>query len=383
MFCRYIKESLAGLELHQTQASEYSRADGIAAIRYRTESRRISRAPPARVEVLQQLLGDWPALTHGGARYLHQVRFKLLEQFSILKETPGAQEELFFSCTLPHVAMVRSLLFARDNLETVDWRAPETENRSGLALHRDFSSTFVSLDSEQLLQRDGVTPLHRLVKQKPVRERLQEWIRLHPRGWRQLIRLMEQRLEYIPVFQHVYEHLRLTYIRTTGDLDTTLSSIEDDISRGNVVLETQLEDAVEAAEAELRMRSTRLEQFRALKAQGPYINRRGWNHVILPTSSRPINYIPRDRPLTVGKRKRGGEPSVQRKRPRVNDPEEAVRKRAILAPSIISRPDLDPEVPLESGEHPSCWKAVGKATVQKMAREALAEHKYRLNCEDV
>ena len=54
---------------------------------------------------------------------------------------------------------------------------------------------------------------------------------------------MEQRPEYIPVFQHVYEHLRLMYIRTTGDLDVTLSSIKDDISRGNVVLETQLEDA--------------------------------------------------------------------------------------------------------------------------------------------
>ena len=139
-----------------------------------------------------------------------------------------------------------------ERLETMDWRAPETENQSGLALHRDFSSTFVSLDPEQPLQRDGVTLLHRLVKQKPVRERLQERIRLHPRSWRQLICLMEQRPEYNPVFQHVYEHLRLTYIRTTGDLDTTLSSIEDDISRGNVVLETQLEDAVEAAE--LRMR---------------------------------------------------------------------------------------------------------------------------------
>ena len=55
-----------------------------------------------------------------------------------------------------------------------------------------------------------------------------------------------------------------------------------------------------------------------------------------------------------------------------------MRRRAILAPTVTSRPDLDPEVPLESGEHPSCGKAVGKPTVQKMAREALADHKYRL-----
>ena len=100
-FCRYMKESLAGLELHQTQEVGPTRTDKLSALRFRTKERIISRTPPTRITVLQNLLGDWPALTKGGPRYLHQVRVKLLQQFSVLKETPGAQREPFFSCTPP------------------------------------------------------------------------------------------------------------------------------------------------------------------------------------------------------------------------------------------------------------------------------------------
>ena len=107
-------------------------------------------------------------------------------------------------------------------------------------------------------------------------------------------------------------------------------------------------------------------------------NRKGWQHVIIPTTTRPINYIPRDQPMNVPKRKRErGENSEPRKRPRL-DPAEENRKLAILAPTTISRPDVDPEVPLDEGEHPSCGKVVGAPTAQKMTREALAEHRYRL-----
>ena len=62
----------------------------------------------------------------------------------------------------------------------------------------------------------------------------------------------------------------------------------------------------------------------------------------------------------------------------VLDPEQESKKQAILAPTTVSRPDVDPEVPLEEGEHYSCGKLVGAPTAQRMAREALAEHRYRL-----
>ena len=54
------------------------------------------------------------------------------------------------------------------------------------------------------------------------------------------------------------------------------------------------------------------------------------------------------------------------------------RKQAILTTTTISRPDVDLEVPLDRGEHPSCGKVTGAPTTQKMAREALAEHRYWL-----
>ena len=94
------------------------------------------------------------------------------------------------------------------------------------------------------------------------------------------------------------------YLRTSGHFNGTLASIEDNISVRNESLQRRLVIDVEAAKAELRMRWQRLAEFTALKDQGVYINRKGWQHVIIPTTTRPINYIPRDQPMNVHKRKR-------------------------------------------------------------------------------
>ena len=134
--------------------------------------------------------------------------------------------------------------------------------------------------------------------------------------------VMELKPKYVGVFQEIYEHLRLTYLGSTGRFDGTIASIEDDIQARNLVLQRGLEDAVEAAEKELRMRQQRLTEYLALKDQGMYINRKGWQHIITPTTSRPVNYIPRDCPMNVPKRKRPqGDTYRATKRPRL-DPEE-------------------------------------------------------------
>ena len=290
----------------------------------------------------------------------------------------GAQEEAFFASVPFPAATLKTLSFARSDLATVDWRIPDEEARLGLVLHSDLEGTVVELDPENLLQQEFVFTLTRLVTVRPMRERLQEWIWLRPEQWRQLVRLMELRPQYVPVFQEIYEHLRLTYLRATGRFDGTIASIEDDILERNIVMQRTLENAVEVAEAELRMRQRRLAEFHALKDQGVYINRKGWQHVITPTTSRPVNYIPRDRPMNVPKRKRvRGEETRVNKRPRLDLLEE-IRKQAILAPTTINRPDVDPEVPLERGEHHSCEKVGGAPTAQRMASKALAEHRYRL-----
>lgn len=202
--------------------------------------------------------------------------------------------------------------------------------------------------------------------------------RLFTLATRELVRVMEVKTGYVKVFREIYEHLRLTYLRSTGKFDGTISAIEDDILKENIVLQRGLEKAVEAAEEELRMRQLRLKEYFALQEQGMFINRKGWQHVITPTATRPVNYIPRDRPVSVPKRKGHFKDAPrERKCPRM-DPEEQSRKQCILAPTTVTRPDVDPEVPLEVGEHHSCGKLVGAPTAQRMAREALAEHRYRL-----
>ena len=101
------------------------------------ENQTVSQGPASRVKALRELHGGQPALTKGGARYLHQVRSTLRRQFSIMRELPGSQ---FFTFTPPSQDLVESLMFAKEGLEELDWRRPEEGRYLGLASTRIWST---------------------------------------------------------------------------------------------------------------------------------------------------------------------------------------------------------------------------------------------------
>ena len=102
----------------------------------------------------------------------------------MLKEVPGAREEAFFVSIPFPPQVLKSLSFARTDLGKIDWGAPEHSGQLGLVLHPELENTAVKFDLESLLQEKMVLSLSRIVNQKPLRERLQEWVRLHPERWR-------------------------------------------------------------------------------------------------------------------------------------------------------------------------------------------------------
>ena len=181
------------------------------------------------------------------------------------------------------------------------------------------------------------------------------------------------------MFSPFYEPLRLGYLRLTGRSEYQVMIIEEEIVTRNEHLATSLHSAVQAARDELELREQRLGQFLLLQGQGIHVNRRGWEHLIQPTTKRPVKFIPRDKPRIVvgGKRPRQEAKYSAPKRRHRSDPtpEEVSRRAAALVPTALVRQDQDPAIPLEAGEHPSRGKVAGKLTGKKAARAAVFERR--------
>ena len=128
---------------------------------------------------------------------------------------------------------------------------------------------------------------------------------------------MEARTDAAKLFNRYYEHMRLTYVRATGDTDRTVMSIESDISQRNFAMGAKLQRDLEAVQKELRVRTSRMEDFNTLREQEVYVNRKRWQqHMITPTRKRLINYVPRDIPVSITKRRYNQEQQdIQVKRP--------------------------------------------------------------------
>ena len=74
-FSTFILESLVGTEPHPAAISHArTREELLRCLRYWRSSGTLSEAPPARVELLEEMLSPWASVTYGGCRYLRVAR---------------------------------------------------------------------------------------------------------------------------------------------------------------------------------------------------------------------------------------------------------------------------------------------------------------------
>ena len=80
-FSVFILESLVGTEPHPTVLSQArTREELLRSLRYRRSSGALSERPPARVELLEEMLSPWASVTYGGCRYLRVARAETISQ---------------------------------------------------------------------------------------------------------------------------------------------------------------------------------------------------------------------------------------------------------------------------------------------------------------
>ena len=86
-FSTFILESLVGTELHPTEINRArTREELLRCLRYRRSSGTLSERPPARVELLEEMLSPWASVTYGGCRYLRVARAETVRKIRAVND---------------------------------------------------------------------------------------------------------------------------------------------------------------------------------------------------------------------------------------------------------------------------------------------------------
>ena len=149
----------------------------MGSLRFRTETGSLSNRSPDRVEMMVQLVGDWPTISFGGCRYLHQARYWFTRQYQLLSHLSEAEGMGLFNEQLSAGA-VRYLTFGVPELDSVKWRDEERAVGRGLLLHprlprASLSFNIQSITAEELRKE----AFHR---NRPLKEGVLEWARFDP-----------------------------------------------------------------------------------------------------------------------------------------------------------------------------------------------------------
>ena len=87
-FCELIINSALNTEIDGDKAKESSTRESlIRSIRYRNEDGSRSTIPPASIQMLEGLLGEWPDITNGGCRFLLHARLRFIYQCEVIKDS--------------------------------------------------------------------------------------------------------------------------------------------------------------------------------------------------------------------------------------------------------------------------------------------------------
>ena len=134
-FCEWTASVVAGTEIdYRALEGARTRTESMGSLRFRTETGSLSDRSPDRVEIMVQLVGDWPTISFGGCRYLHQARYWFTRQYQLLSYLSEAEGMGLYNEKLSAGA-VRYLTFGIPELDSVDWRDEGGVDGRGLLLH--------------------------------------------------------------------------------------------------------------------------------------------------------------------------------------------------------------------------------------------------------
>ena len=237
-FGRWIRTTLFGIEVDNRQmegATTYAELLKNT-MYYRTSEGRPSTITPSRIMILIEVAGPYPALTCGGARFIHEARYYTLKALAILEKTEVHQWYEFRpkGLNLFDPEKMEAALYGVSNVKSFDYGAP-VNTKYGLEVHPEILKHSVVKNNPFSIGYDEVLRVATLGK-RIVRETVMEWVRFHV-GQHQFV------LSYLDSIQgdpHYYSYLgsyymeaRMIYLRCTGEEAPRVDHIEEEMQARN------------------------------------------------------------------------------------------------------------------------------------------------------
>ena len=317
-FCEWTASVVTGTEIdYRALETSRTRMESMGSLRFRTDDGSLSRRSPDRVEIMIQLVGNWPTISFGGCRYLHQARYWFTRQYQLINHLSEEETMGLFNENLS-VGEIRYLTFGIPQLELVDWRAEKTAPGRGLL-------KYPNLPRESLcFNIQSVTPeeLRReaSLRDRPLKEGVLEWARFSPYR----VELFFNRLESDRWFKDkmvgYYDSLRCLYHRTTDRTPPVSPTLDVElVTKAESLLENEMR-LQEACKKEWIVRTERVDHLLVAQTTGWLGCLIGLENDLPRLPKRIPTWIPRYTPRLIPEDSifvagSSGEGPSQRKRP--------------------------------------------------------------------
>ena len=298
--CTWIRNSLCETELWFDQrALPEDRKELIDCIRERVEYKpnkfRFSYTPPTRVTVWADLLGDWPPLSLGGPRFLHNVRQHVIIQNEILKKMSWEKWGKFSAYQDPkEQGFALYMTFGQPNISECSSNNPVPGGKLGLVNHPQLAKPIFRIHPETM--EIGTLIRSARVQGRSQRHGVYEYARLHPEKIVDILKRFEKTgdisQEYWLQHDSIYEDLRLMVIRLHDQVPKKVEWVEKRISSRlqNTIAEEEL--AVFNARETLRIRELRLGLLKEVVKKDFYMRRVGVVNVLPPLHKNKRSSLP-------------------------------------------------------------------------------------------
>ena len=350
--CTWIRNSLCETELWFDQrALPGDRKELIDCIRERVEYKpnkfRFSYTPPTRVTIWADLLGNWPPLSLGGPRFLHNVRQHVTVQNEILKKVSWEKWGKFSAYQDPkEQGFVLYMTFGQPNISECSPDQPVPGGKLGLVNHPQLSKPIFRINPETM--QIGTLIRTAGVQGRSQRHGVYEYARLHPEKIVNILKRFEKTgdisQEYWLQHDSLYEDLRLMVMRLHDQVPKKIEWIEKRICSRlkNTIAEEEL--AVFNARETLRIRELRLALLKEVEKEDFSMRRIGVVNVLPPLyknkkSSLPARMKTTNLPFPLMKSLSGSTSKLRRVV--LTEPEREESRKVVL---------VDPNVNIENDE---------------------------------
>ena len=195
------------------RTSKQSRQELINTLTKNTTQGERAGEAPYRVRHFSCLLGSWPPLTKGGARYLHPVREHFLAQYQVFAALPIDGFEHMFSRQLnPFMADYARFGLSQGDIINLDKNSPVPSRTT--SLHLECHPSIKPRTAKLLLPDISLESMQDEAARtgRPVRDLILEWVRLNVNRIKHLFDIVQSSPDLADLIYPHYEKIRCMHM---------------------------------------------------------------------------------------------------------------------------------------------------------------------------